>query len=190
MLGKDLVKLTGVFLILYISATSATPIGEPEKAENIQDDTGIHARAPPSPYNPYQCKYPYAWIRRECVPSVSVMAWQDVCAYTTGRNGFVPSYDNQPGTCPVGTVCLDGFNAAGRRFISCVSTDRKGKQKIDPQAGMSEPKRARNELGNTQVKYSVTLDHDMTAAAVAAVLESECRTVNVHLSYSFAHVGN
>ena len=37
---------------------------------------------------------------------------------------------------------------------------------------------------------TVTLDHDVTAAAVAAVLESEYHTVNVHLSYSFAHVGN
>ena len=79
----------------------------------------------------------------------------------------------------------------GRRFISCVSNGKdKGKRKIDPQVGISRPKKARNELGNTQVKYSVTLDHDMTAAAVAAVLESECRIVNVHLSYSFAHVGN
>ena len=47
---------------------------------------------------------------------------------------------------------------------------------------MSEPKQARNELGNTQFDYSVKIDHDMTAASVAAVVESECYTVNVHLS--------
>ena len=187
MFGKDLVKLTGIF-ILYISATSATTTGEPAKAQNIHDD--IRARAPRPPYNPYQCQYPYAWIRRECVPIISVRAWQDVCAYTTLRNHFETDYENQPGSCPVGTTCLNGFNADGKPFISCISGKEKGKQKIDPQAGMSEPKRARNELANTQVKYSVTLDHDVTAAAVAAVLESEYRIANVHLSYSFAHVGN
>ena len=73
-------------------------------------------------------------------------------------------------------------------------TTSTGKRKIDPQAGTSEPKRAHTELGNTQLEYSVTLDHDMTEAAVAAVLESEYRTVNAHLrlsrSCSFAHVGN
>ena len=41
-------------------------------------------------------------------------------------------------------------------------------------------KRARPELGNTQFKYSVTVDHDMTEAAVAAVVTSECRPVDVH----------
>ena len=180
MLDKVHVELMGIFfLILYISATSATPIGEPGKTQNTNDD--IHARARP-PYRPYRCQYPYAWTRRECLPAVSPRAWQDVCVYTTLRNGLVPFYDNQRGDCPENTVCLDGFNDAGRRFISCVSNaDRKGKRKLDPQAGVSEPKQARNELGNTQFDYSVKIDHDMTAASVAAVLESEC--VNVHLSF-------
>ena len=180
MLNKVQVKLTGIFFfILYISATSATPVGEPGKAQNINDD--IHPRVD---YYPYQCRYPYTWIRRECVPAVSLLAWQDVCAYITARYNFVPRYDNRPGNCPAGTTCLDGFNTDGRRFISCVSNGKdKGKRKIDPQVGISGPKKARNELANTQAEYSVKIDHDMTAASVAAVLESECCIVNVHLSF-------
>ena len=122
-------------------------------------------------------------------------AWQDVCAHSTYADLTQLSYDNKPGTCPEGTACLDTV-VAGSRFINCVPVGRRqtvgpsNKRKSDPQIGTSDPKRARPDLGNTQFEYSVTLDHDMTEAAVAAVVTSECRPVDVALSYfSFAHAG-
>ena len=71
-----------------------------------------------------------------------------------------------------GDYCLDGFDNNGRRTISCVSNS-KGKRKLDPQAGTSNRKRGRTQLGNFQVEYSVKIDHDMTEASVAAIFESE-----------------
>ena len=53
------------------------------------------------------------------------------------------------------------------------------KPKSDPQAGTSDIKKGRTEIGNTQQTFSVSVDHDMTGAAVAAVFESRCRTFNV-----------
>ena len=192
MFSKVFVRLTGIFLILYISAISATPTGDSDsKAQNINDD--IHARARP-PYRPYRCQYPYAWMRRECLGAISPRAWQDVCGITAYHNQFQTEYDNQRGNCPLNTFCLDGFNADGKRFISCISnqSDNKGKRKLDPQAGVSEPKRARKDLGtsNTQLDFSVKLDHDMTGASVAAVVESEYRTANVHRRMFLVHVRN
>ena len=177
MFSKIFVNLTGIFLILYISATSSTPI-EDSELQKINDD--IHPRARP-PYRPYRCQWPYAWMRRECLGAISPTAWQDVCGITNYYNGFQTQYDNQPGNCPPNTFCLNGYNSAGKRFITCVSTDKgKGKRPIDPQAGTSEAKRARPDLLNTQLMVSVKLDHDMTGAAVAAVVKSEFRTVNFH----------
>ena len=49
------------------------------------------------------------------------------------------------------------------------------KRKSDPQAGTSDIKKGRTEIGNTQQKFSVAVDHDMTGAAVAAVFESRYR---------------
>jgi hypothetical protein len=179
MFSKIFVNLTGIFLILYISATSSTPI-EDSELQKINDD--IHPRARP-PYRPYQCTYPYAWMRRECLGGSSPTAWQDVCGITNYYNHFQTQYDNKPGNCPDGTYCLDGFNTDGKRFISCVSMDKgKGKRPIDPQAGTSDAKRARPDLGNTQLMFSMKIDHDMTGAAVAAVVTSKFRTVNVHRS--------
>ena len=179
MFSKVLVNLTGVFLILYISATSATPIGDSE-VQNIKNDIDPRAVRRP-PYYPYQCEYPYAWMRRECLGAVSPRAWQDVCGITNYNNNFQTQYDNKPGTCPDDTYCLNGFNAAGRRFISCVSNKKgKGKRPADPQWGASPPKRARTQLANTQLEFSVKIDHDITGAAVAAVIQSECRTVYFH----------
>ena len=171
MFSKVLVNFTGVFLILNIVTTSATPTAQPGEAHKIIDN--IHARS----YNRYQCQTPYAWLRRECVGTLGPRAWQDVCAHSTYADLTQLSYDNKPGTCPEGTACLDTLNA-GRRFINCVSVDQRrrigSKRKSDPQIGTSDPKRARPDLKNTQFEYSVTLDHDMTGAAVAAVVTSEC----------------
>ena len=177
MLRKVLVKLTVIFL--FSSCISATPAilqvpGQPGEAQNINGN--IHARN----YNPYQCQDPYRWRRRECVPMFGPTAWQDVCVWNT----FGTVYDYRPGNCPVGTICLNGFNKDGFRFITCISEETGKlvsgeKRKTDPQTGMSDIKRGRTEIGNTQQKFSVAVDHDMTGAAVAAVFESRCRTFNV-----------
>ena len=179
MFRRVLFKLTGIFLILYISASSATPTGQPGEAQNINVESDIHARAPSDD----KCVYPYTWIRRECVGSRT--AWQDVCGWSSYATGFQTVFDNKAGDCPANTYCLDGFDSDGRRIITCVPTAQaKGKQKLDSQAGSSEAKRARTQLSNSQVEYSVTIDHDMTGASVAAVLSSECRTVNAHFPCS------
>ena len=185
MFSKVLVKLTGILLILYISATSTTPTTAQTASEDsdAQKSNGdIHARAR-APYYPYQCIYPFAWIRRECVGSVGPRAWQDVCGYATWATRFETQYDNKPGTCPVNTYCLDTINANNKPFIDCISEDKAaGKRKLDqfdPQIGTSDPKRARTQFGNTQFEYSAKIDHDMTGATVAAVLTSEYRPVNV-----------
>ena len=187
MFSKVLVKITGILLILYISATSASPT-TPQPASgdsDAQESNGdIHARARP-PYRPFQCIYPYAWIRRECVGALGPRAWQDVCGWATWATRFQTDFDNKPGICPVNTYCLDTLDADNRIFITCVSTDKAaGKRKLDefdPQIGTSDPKRARTgtQLGNTQLEYSVKIDHDMTGATVAAVLTSEYHPVNV-----------
>ena len=182
MLSKVLLKLTasGIFLFSScISATTATLPGQLGEVKNITNGD-IHARA----YRPYQCEDPFRWNRRECVGILGPRAWQDVCIWVS----FTTLYDNKPGNCPEDTTCLDGFNTKGDRFISCIS-DRTGKavagqtgrkRRSDPQAGTSGTKRGRNEIGNTQEFFSVTIDHDMSQAAVAAVLQSECWTFNVH----------
>ena len=173
MFSKVLLKLTGIFLFSScISATPATLPGQPGEAQNINGD--IHARA----YNPYQCEDPYRWIRRECAPLSGPRAWQDVCV----TNAFGTVYDYKPGTCEEGTICVNGFNNDGLRFIYCMPEEYSKritgrKRKTDPQAGKSDIKRGRSQIGNTQQKYSVTIDHDMTGAAVDAVFESKCRTL-------------
>ena len=185
MFNKDLVKFAGVFLILYISAISATPTRQPREAQNI--DENIQAR---DDDDQYQCRYPYSWARRECLGSNGPQAWQDVCQRSVNMfTHFETHFEYIPGSCPDNTYCVDGFNGDGRRFITCIS-DGKGdktnpgsKRKNDQQTGTSDSKRARTQLGNTQFEYSVIIDHDMTEAAVAAVLQSECRTVKCSLSY-------
>ena len=181
MFSKVLVNFTGIFLILYISASSATqptPTAQPGEAHKINDN--IHARF----YDQYQCVPPFSWLRRECVGALGSRNWQDVCAYSTYANPSQLVYDNKPGTCPEGTACLNSLLFAGRRFINCVPVEQRqiigNKRKRDPQIGTSDMKRARPELGNTQFEYSVTIDHDMTEAAVAAVVKGECRPVDVH----------
>ena len=153
MFGKVLVRLFGIFLILYVSASSATPTGQPGEAQNINGD--IHPRTIHD-----QCAVPFNLIRRQCLGSVSRTTWQDNC-------------DKNPGNCPDNTFCLDGFDNVGRRTVTCLGEKSGGKGKLDPQAGTSDTKITIKRIGNTQVEYSVTIDHDMTEASVAAVFESE-----------------
>lgn len=183
MFSKIFLKPASIFLILFISVTSATPTGHPGEAQNINDDSDILARE----YKPYLCIDPYIWERRECYRFFGPLAWRDVCAqtlFTQGRDPITYRQDQQ-GYCPPGTICRDDFNTDGRRFVSCIPDGYdKGKQKTDPQAGTSEAKRARTELGkNTQLEFSLTIDHDMLGAAVDAFVESECRTVDVHRDF-------
>ena len=184
MFSKVVVKLTGIF-VFCISATSATPHpvnGHPEEAQNINGD--ILARA--SAYKAYLCEDPFRWVRRECVPANGPRAWQDVCIW----NSFVPVNDYKPGNCPEGYTCFPSYNVHGV-FIACISdTTGKalGKRGSDPQMGVSGTKRGRTEIGNTQQLFSVSIDHDMNQASVAALFESESCTVNVHcLIFLFAH---
>ena len=168
MLRKVLVKLTCIFLFC-ISATSATPSGQPREVQNINYDRDISAF-------PYLCEDPFSWVRRECVGAVSPTAWQDVCVW----HSYVVIYDYKPGSCPPGTTCLNTLTLG--HFIDCISDETGqpvGKGKDDPQVGKSDKKTGRTQLGNTQQIFSVKVDHDMTQASVAAVFESECRTVNV-----------
>ena len=160
MFRKAFVKLTGIFLFC-ISATSATPSGRPREVQNINDERAVQYN-PSSSYIPYQCEDPFVWVRRECVAANGPMAWQDVCRW----NSFVVLYDYKPGSCPVDNTCMDSFNAQGN-FITCLSNKTGlpiSKGKSDPQIGKSDVKSGRTQLGNTQQQYSVTVDHDMTAA--------------------------
>ena len=159
MFRRVLVKLTGIFLC--ISATFATPSGRPREDQNINDERDVQY-TPTNVYKPYLCEDPFIWVRRECVAANGPMAWQDVCRW----DSFVVLYDYKPGSCPADTTCLDGFNAQGN-FIRCISNETGepiGKGKSDPQVGTSDVKSGRTQLGNTQQQYSVTVDHDMTAA--------------------------
>ena len=172
MFRKVLVKLTAIFLFC-ISVTSATPSGQPGEVQNINYDRDVNA------VGPYLCEDPFVFVRRECVGEVNPRAWQDVCIW----HSFVVLYDYKPGFCPPGTTCLNtlAFGNADR-FIDCVlnnSGQPIGKGKSDPQVGKSDTKSGRTQLGNTQQIFSVKVDHDMAQASVAAVFESECRTVNV-----------
>ena len=165
-----LVKLTGIFL-LCISATSATPSGQLGDVQNINDDRDIHSTSS-ALHKPYQCEEPFVWVRRECLGANGPMAWRDVCSF----NSFDVIYDYSPGSCPVGTTCLDAINSVGP-FINCVSDDANqpmGKENSDPQVGKSDRRWGITKLGNTQQEFSVTIDHDMTGASVAAVFKSEC----------------
>ena len=190
MFSNVIVKLTGVFLILYISATFASPTAQPEEAlalvplaDKLEVDEDIHARARP-PYRPYLCQYPYAWIRRECEERRGPRAWLDVCGWATYATRFETQYDNQPGICPQGTYCLDTFNAAGKPFIRCLGKGKRALGLFDAQAGTSDPKRARMQKENTQLEYSVQVDHNMKGASVAAVLASKCHPANIHCRMS------
>ena len=179
MFSKVLVKLIGVFLILCISLTSATPAG---KAQNTSDDTQSLA---PRTNILYQCPTPYIWKRRECIQDgigSSPRNWQDVCSSPSGME-----YKNQPGMCSEHTFCIDRFLHNKQPAVACVPLAiSKGKQRHDIQSGSSEQIVARKQA-NTQFQHPVTIDHDMSDASVSAILKSECRTqaVNVRCHHMF-----
>ena len=172
MFSKVLVKLTSVFVILYISSTSATPAGT---VQNTNDDTALA----PHDNSAYQCKQPYTWMQRECTDSPR--GWRDVCTWSAAGTNLETKHDNKPGMCPEGTFCLNTLKKDNKHFSACISNQQsKGKQPLDPQAGTSYPIKAIKGIWNTHPQFSVTIDHDMTDASVSAVFKSECRTVNVH----------
>ena len=198
MFGKVLFKLTGVFLIIYISITSATPArAAVVKTQNTSDDT--QALAPTRNYYPqYQCQFPFFWKRRECTAGPG--SWQDVCVHWQYGNNAGPSTIpesmtvNKTGVCAGFSFCLDTIKYTAIKeneyvdFVACIADwNGKGQRAIDAQAGTSGPIRARI-IATTPEKQSVTIDHDMTHATVSAVLKSECRTINVYCPSSrFAH---
>ena len=189
MFSKVLVKLTAIVLFSNcISATPATLPGQPGEAKSlsIAGNVDIHARV----FKQYQCQDPFRWVRRECNPIWGARAWRDVCV----QNTFETLYDYKPGSCPKNTFCFNGFNDDGFRFIYCMTetTEKEPvsgqKRKSDPQAGTSGVKRGRSEIGNTQQQFSVSIDHDMSGAAVDAFFESRCLTFNVHRRMFFAQM--
>ena len=108
MISRVLVKLICVFLLSYISITSATPARRAAlvKAQNTNDDT--QALAPRGYYPQYQCQYPFVWKRRECTANPG--DWQDVCVQTrddgsTSETKYMTV--NKPGVCAGFAFCLD-----------------------------------------------------------------------------------
>lgn len=179
MLSKLLFNLTAVFLIFYISTTSAMPAAQPVELQKISDDIDPRAwRA--RPYRPYFCQYPYVWQRRECVPSRGPRAWQDVCTHANYASHFEVDYQNIQGTCLENTFCMNSVDEEGKHFVRCVRAAPGKRRREGPQVGSSSRKRARPTLDNTQLEFSVPVEQNMPAASVAAVVESECSTVNVH----------
>ena len=208
MLSRLLFNLTAVFLIFYISASSATPAAElagsqkidnsiddnsaisvipaadPAELQNIDNniDNNIHDRAYRArPYRPYFCQYPYVWQRRECVPSVGPRAWQDVCTHATYATRFEVDYQNIRGLCAENTWCTNIVDEEGKRFVRCVLMAPGKRRREGPQIGASDRKRARPTLDNTQLEFSVKIEDDMKAASVGAVVESEYPPVNVQV---------
>ena len=168
MFSKVLVKLTGVFLVLYISAISVTTTQALAPRE-------LDVRQSPDQHG---CVKPYTWQLRECVGTRAggtrvSRAWVDVCLQTG-----TTKYDNKQGICDVGNYCLNTFSrGSGTRSTLCVPLQNsRGKQSTDAQTGSSD----RITGGPTQITYSVQIDHDIIAASVSAVIKGECHTVNVH----------
>ena len=173
MLNKLLFNLTAVFLIFYISATSATPAALPSTLGEVNED--IHARTiPRRPIDTYRCRSPYTWKRRECLPLVSPRAYQDVCAYSSYRTNYQLLYQNVQAECPENFWCLNTGDEEGRRFTQCVPvTPSKRFREGDPQVGASDRKRARPTLDASEFQFSLTLENDMKGAYVGAVVQSE-----------------
>ena len=202
--SKLLFNLTqaAVFLIFYIFATSATsvPAAQPVEFQKINEGSdvngawmgtglgGVHAHARARrPYRTEFCHYPYTWQRRECLPSVDPSAWQNVCTFSSHTTQSDVKYHNTKSSCPGKNVCMDTVDAKGQRFAQCVDVnDTSGQgQAGSPQVGSSDIKRAITFDGNTQVEFSVKIEDDIPVASVAAIVQSECLTFNVHTSSIF-----
>lgn len=156
------------FIIFYISATSASPA---EQFGPVESENDIYARAARAPY---LCEYPYAWKRRECLPSVNARAWQDVCTWTSYATQFQTEYDNIQMSCPDKTFCINTIlDDYGSRSIRCVRGTPGRRKHEDLLVGSSERERARPDLGNTQLEFFVKIDTDMAETSVATVVESD-----------------
>jgi len=179
MFSKVLVTLTGVFLILYTSVTSATPASA-GKAQNTTQSLAPRALdVQQAPHNPHtgRCVNPFTWVRRECVgprnrASADSRAWVDICA-KPGTTQF----DNKEGICDPDNYCLDTL-AVTRNTWAIICAPLKNSrthQLIEAQTGSSDPKTA--SLKKVfHFHYAAEIDHDMTAASVSAVFKGECHT--------------
>ena len=145
-----------LFLSCYIPIASTSPTAV------FQNSTALlKPRAKPA--NNF-CEPTFVWVRRECVASVRLTAWRDVCA------GGPQIYSS----CPAGTVCDDILDDLDE-VIQCIpllpdgSTSPREK-KSDPQIGTSDKKSATTDLGTTQLLFEVGILDNMQASVYAMFL--------------------
>ena len=199
-----LVKLIGVFLILYISIASATPTGNaPATNDNTQ---ALVPRQPPTPPHvgpPYDVcpRNPrHVWEKRECLYIISPRTYRDICARLgidymwNGRLGRMRPFTRKATRyitrmCPENTLCMNRVEN-NYDIITChplypprFQWKGKGQANRDDDkrmTGESEPKSAGTD-GDYQFKQTVTIGRNMPGSSTSAALISECRTVNVHV---------
>ena len=197
MFSKVLVKLTGVFLIIFTSVTSATP-SSAGKVQNTTEALTLRAddlrRPPPPHYDPHGCTSPYVYYRREC--NGNMRLWEDVCGFRgmgrlpDGRHVQTTVYNNKTGMCDKNNYCLDTWAEGEKRGIICVPIqDSTGTGPTDPLTGTSNPMGAVKKWGVSQLHFELTVTHAMIGASVSAVFISECRSSLSCVICFFAHLG-
>jgi len=164
--------LIGVFVAFYASVASATPTAVTEDTTEL-----LEARAPVD----NKCGQ-MTWVRRECAPGRSGMAWDDVCE----NNHYNVKV---AGLCPDNTVCedtleIDRPNNRVLEIIICVpiapvGTAQPRKRAEDPQIGSSSKKQATNRYGVTQMHHEVFIADDMTASISAVILSEFLLYINI-----------
>ena len=145
-----------LLLTCYIPITSTTPT-----AVTLNRTALLKPREKPA--NNF-CEPTFAWLKRECVASVQLTSWRDVC------EGGLQLYSS----CPSGTVCddiLDGLDET----IRCVRLEPDGstsprETKSDPQVGTSDKKTAITTLATTQLLFEVNIVENMLASVYAMFL--------------------
>ena len=166
-----------------ISVTSATPASA-GKAQNTTQALALRALdrdAPPVFTFHGYCVKPFTWKRRECLggrgKNSDARGWEDICI----KPG-TSEYDSKQSSCDPNNYCLDTYSYERQEYyVICTPLQKsRGKQLISEQTGSSEPKSSPGG-GRTGVHFAVTIDHDVTDAAVSAILKGECHTVNVQL---------
>jgi len=151
-----LISTTMLFFGCYIPIVSTTPTAV---TPNLTALLKPRAR----PYNNF-CEPTFVWVRRQCVASVRLTSWRDVC------EGGINLYSS----CPAGTVCDDILDELDE-VIQCVPLEPDGstsprEKKSDPQIGTSEKKSATNALGTTQLLHEVNIVGNMKASVYAMFL--------------------